>query len=194
MTLILTCLKSVKSLIILTCRKSAKMTYNLDLPKVSKMTHNRDYKSMSKDRLLSALKASESLTESEKNFDDTKPKIKFSKPRIEKTRKEFNESRYKFSKSKTKEIRKNLYETENENNLFAPKIKEIERYLLALEENYFKPKKYYDYDNTEYKGIRNVQDLFDLSIDKDYYKPVILHDAFNNTIFNMKIKEMKTKY
>ena len=39
---------------------------------------------MSKDRLLSALKASESLTESEKNFDDTKPKIKFSKPRPEK--------------------------------------------------------------------------------------------------------------
>ena len=34
---------------------------------------------MSEDRLLSALKVSESLKESEKNFDDTKPKINFSK-------------------------------------------------------------------------------------------------------------------
>ena len=32
---------------------------------------------MSEDRLLGALKASESLKESEKNFDDTKPKIIF---------------------------------------------------------------------------------------------------------------------
>ena len=38
---------------------------------------------MSEDRLLSALKASESLKESEKNFDDTEPKINFSKSRIE---------------------------------------------------------------------------------------------------------------
>ena len=53
---------------------------------------------MSENRLLSALKASESLKESEKNFDDTKPKIIFSKPRIEKIRKEFNESRHKFKR------------------------------------------------------------------------------------------------
>ena len=45
---------------------------------------------MSEDRLLSALKASESLKES----DETKAKINFSKPRIEKIRKEFNESRH----------------------------------------------------------------------------------------------------
>ena len=42
---------------------------------------------MSEYSLFSALKAPESLKESEKNFDDTKPKIKFSKPRIEKIRK-----------------------------------------------------------------------------------------------------------
>ena len=71
-------------------------------------------------------------------------KINFSKARIFSISKEFNETRYKFSKSKTKEIRRNL---------------------LQLEENFFKPKKYYDYNDIEYKGIRNVQDLFDLSID-----------------------------
>ena len=34
---------------------------------------------MTEDRLSSALKASESVKKSEKNFDDTKPKIHFSK-------------------------------------------------------------------------------------------------------------------
>ena len=54
---------------------------------------------MSEDELLSALNVPESLKGSEKNFDDTKPKINFSKARIEKIRKEFNESRHKFYKS-----------------------------------------------------------------------------------------------
>ena len=52
------------------------------------------YKSTSEGRLLNALKASESLKESEKIFDNTKPKIHFFKLRIEKIRKEFNESRH----------------------------------------------------------------------------------------------------
>ena len=105
---------------------------------------------MSEDRLLSALKESESLKESEK------PKTKISKARIEKIRKEFNESRYKFSKSRINGIRRNLYEIENEKNLFESKIKEIERNLIELEENLFKPKKYYDYHDTEYKGIFDI--------------------------------------
>ena len=42
---------------------------------------------MSEDTLLSALKASELFKIIEKNFDGTKPKINFSKPRIEKIRK-----------------------------------------------------------------------------------------------------------
>ena len=43
-----------------------------------------------------------------------------------------------------------------------------------------KTKKYYDYDDNEYKGIRHLKDLFDLSIDEDYYKPIITNGAFNN--------------
>ena len=71
---------------------------------------------------------------------------------MEKIRKEFNESKHKFSKSKINETRITLYEIENEENLFASKIKKIRRSLLELEENLFKPKKYYDYDDIEYKG------------------------------------------
>ena len=60
----------------------------------------KGYQSMPEDKLLSALKASESLKESEKNFDDTKPKLKFSKSRTEKTRKQFNQLMHKFLNQK----------------------------------------------------------------------------------------------
>ena len=61
-----------------------------ELKAIAKISGIKCYSSMSEDRLLSALKASESLKESEKNFDDTKPKINFSKPRTEKIRKKIN--------------------------------------------------------------------------------------------------------
>ena len=52
-------------------------------------------------------------------------------------------------------------------NISPPKIKMIEKNLLKLGKNLFKPKKYYDYDHTEYKGIRDVRNLFYLSINED---------------------------
>ena len=60
----------------------------------SKIRGIKGYKSMSEDELLSALILSKPVRKGEK------PKINFSKARIEKIRKEFNESRHKFSKSK----------------------------------------------------------------------------------------------
>ena len=156
-----------------------------ELKVIAKIRGIKGYKSMYEDRLLSALKASESLKESEK------PKIYFSKARIEKITKEFNESRHKFSKSKINEIRRNLYEIENEKNLFTSKIKEIERNPTELEENLSKTKKYCDYDDTEYKGITDVKDLFDLSIDEDYYKPIIVNGAFNNNYIQYESKGNK---
>ena len=140
----------------------------------------KGYKSMSEDELLSAIISPKQLKKSEK------PKINFSKPGIEKIRKEFNELRHKFSKSKINEIRRNLYEIENAKNLFAPKIKEIER-------NLFRARKYYDYDDTEYKEIRDVKDLFDLSIDEDYYTPIITNGAFNNNYIQYESKGNKDK-
>ena len=40
--------------------------------------------------------------------------------------------------------------------------------------------KYYHDDDLEFRGIRNVQDLFQLSIDKDYYKPTLVKSGYNN--------------
>ena len=126
-----------------------------ELKVIAKMRGIKGYKGISEDELLSALNLSET---------------NFSKARIKKLEKEFIESRHKFSKSKINEIKRNLYEIENEKNLFVSKINETRRNLLELEENLFKPENYYDYDDIEYRGKRNVKDLFDLSIDEDYYK------------------------
>ena len=58
-----------------------------ELKVIAKMRGIKGYKSISEDRLLNAIKASELLKENEKNFDDTKQKIKFPKSRIEEIRK-----------------------------------------------------------------------------------------------------------
>ena len=107
--------------------------------------------------LLSAIKTIKSSyviktsKKSEKHFDDTKPKIKFSKSRIEKIRQKFNESKHKFSKSKINEIRRNLYEIKNKKNLFVLRVEETEKNLHELEKNLSKTKKYHDNDDSEYK-------------------------------------------
>ena len=50
-------------------------------------------------------------------------------------------------------------------------------------------KKYYHYDDTEYRGIRDIENFFNGNllnrvvlneIDKDYFKPIKTKSAFNN--------------
>ena len=60
------------------------------------------------------------------------------------------------------------------------KIRNIEKNLLELEESLSKLKKYYDYDDAEYKGIRDIGNLFNQSIDEDYYKPIKTTNGFDN--------------
>ena len=60
------------------------------------------------------------------------------------------------------------------------KIKKMEKNLLELEQNLSKLKKYYDYDDAEYKGIRDIGNLFNQSIDEDYYKPIKTTNGFDN--------------
>ena len=94
----------------------------------------------------------------------------FDNARIKKIRRNFNKLRDRFLQPKIKEIRRKLYETENKNNLSKSKIKEIEQNLNELEESLFKLNKYYDYNDIEYKGIRDVANLFNgVSTDADYY-------------------------
>ena len=86
------------------------------------------------------------------------------------------------------EIRRNIYE--NEKNLSASKMKEIEK-NLELGNNFSKLKKYYDHDDTECKRIRDVRNLFGLPIDENYYKPIRTNDAFNSNYIEYESKENK---
>ena len=49
-----------------------------------------------------------------------------------------------------------------------------------MEGSLSKLKKYYDYDDAEYKGIRDIGNLFNQSIDEDYYKSIKTTNGFDN--------------
>ena len=120
-----------------------------ELKQIVKMRRIKNYKNLSKEKLLSALDESESAG-SGNNFDNA---------RIKKIREDFNKLRHRFLNPKTEEIKRHLYEIENKKNLSKSKIKRIEENLLDSEKSLFKFKKYYDYDDIEYKGIRGIGDL-----------------------------------
>ena len=150
-----------------------------ELNKVSKLLAKEkgmeDYECMFENNLLSALKASESKT----------------KTRTENIREVVKELQHKFSKSKINVIKRNLYRIENKKSLSAPK--KTEKYLLILEENLSKLKKYYDYDDVEYKGIKGVRDFFDSPTDEDHYKPIIINGTFNNNYIQYESRGNKDK-
>ena len=43
-----------------------------------------------------------------------------------------------------------------------------------------KLEKYNDHDDYKYRGIKNIKDLFKLSIDKDHYQPILVKSDYNN--------------
>ena len=101
-----------------------------------------------------------------------------------------NYKKDRFSKPEIKQIRRNFYETKSKKKKKSKKrIKQIEKYLLELEKNLSQLKKYFDHDNIEYKGIN----LFDLSIDEDYYKPITTNETFNSNYIEHESKRDKDK-
>ena len=73
------------------------------------------------------------------------------------------------------------------------KIKKIERKLFKLEKCLSKLKKYHDYDDIEYKGIRDVKNWFNLSTDEDYYTPISTNSSFDDNYIEHEIKGDKKK-
>ena len=85
-----------------------------ELKLIAKSRDIKDYENKSEDELITIL-------------NQPKLKISLSKQKIKEIWEKFGKLRDRSSKSKTKEIRKNVYEMENKNNLSASKIKEIEK-------------------------------------------------------------------
>ena len=58
-------------------------------------------------------------------------------------------------------------------------LKKTSKYLDELNERIRRLDKYYDYDDHEYKGIKDIENLFKILIDKEYYIPKLNKSGYN---------------
>ena len=133
---------------------------------LAKKRNIKNYKRKSDDKLLQAIK--------ENNTPKKQPK---NKKRIDSIREDFKNLSYKLSKSELKETKNNLYNIEKTKQFNS---KKTNKRLIDLEKKLLELKIYHDHDDNEYRGIKDIKDLFKLSIDEDYYKPVLLKSGYNN--------------
>ena len=126
---------------------------------VAKKRNIKNYKSKSSDRLYKIFK-----------------KQSTNRKRIDGIRDELKDPTYNIFKSESIEIKKSLYNIEKRNTIGS---KKSTRYLDELDKMILKLDKYHDYDDYEYKGIKDIKHLFKLSIDKDYYKPTLVKSGYN---------------
>ena len=87
-----------------------------------------------------------------------------------------------------KEIKTNLYNIEKRKKISSNKTN---KYLDELDKKILKLDEYHDYNDYEYKRIKNIKDLFKTSIDKDYYKPVLVRSGYNNNYVQYESKRDK---
>ena len=127
---------------------------------LAKKRYIKNYKNKSSDRLYKIFKKQ---SEIKKRIDDIKDKLK--------------NPTYNISKSESKDIKRTLYKIEKRD-VVGSKI--TNRYLDELDKKILKLDKYHDYDDYEYTGIKDIQDLFKLSIDKDHYKPILVKSGYSN--------------
>ena len=121
---------------------------------LAKKRNIKNYKSKSSDRLYNIFK-----------------KQSKNKKRIDDIREELKNPKYNILKSESKDIKRNLYNTEKQRKI---SLKKTSKYLDELDKRILRLDKYHDYDDFEYKGI-----LFQISIDKDYYKPKLNKSGYN---------------
>ena len=112
-----------------------------------------------------------------KKENNTPKKQPKNKKRIDSIREDFKNLIYKLSKSELKEIKNNLYNIEKTKQFNS---KKTNKRLIQLEKKLLELRKYHDLDDNEYRGTKDIKDLFKLPIDEDYYKPVLLKSGYNN--------------
>ena len=126
---------------------------------LAKKRNIKNYKSKSSDRLYNIFK-----------------KQSKNKKRIDDIREELKNPKYNILKSESKDFKKNLYNIEKQRKI---SLKKTSKYLDELDKRILKLDKYHDYDDYEYKGIKDIENLFEISIDKDYYKPKLNKSGYN---------------
>ena len=138
---------------------------------LAKKRNIKNYKSKSNDRLYNIFK-----------------KQSKNKKRIDDIREELKNPKY-ISKTESKDIKRNLYNIEKQRKI---SLKKTSKYLDELDERITRRDKYHDYDDVEYKGIKDIENLFKISIDKDYYKPKLNKSGYNKNYAQYESKGDKT--
>ena len=127
----------------------------------------KNYKRKSTNELLQTIKENKSNQKQSKN-----------KKKIDDIREHLKDLSYKLSKSELKEIKKNLYNIEKRKQFNS---KRTNKYLDEFDKKILKLDRYQqDYDDSEYRGVKDLYDLFKLSINADYYKPKLAKSGYNN--------------
>ena len=85
------------------------------------------------------------------------------KKRIDDIREELKSPKYNILKSESKNIKSNLYNIEKQRKISS---KKTSKYLDELDKKILRLDKYHDYDDYEYNGIKDIENLFTISIDK----------------------------
>ena len=98
------------------------------------------------------------------------------KKRIDDIREELKNPKYNILKSESKDIKRNLYNIEKQRKI---SLKKTSKYLDELDKRILRLDKYHDYDDFEYKGIKDIENFFKISIDKYYYKPKLNKSDYN---------------
>ena len=98
------------------------------------------------------------------------------KKRIDDIGEELKNPKYNVLKSESKDIKRNLYNIEKQRKI---SLKKTSKYLDELDKRILRLDKYHDYDDFEYKRKKDIENLFKISIDKDYYKPKLNKSGYN---------------
>ena len=137
------------------------------------MRRIKNCEEMSKEELIiSLLKSKQSIAELfNNNLDDDK---------ISNIRRILNRLRDILPKGYRKEIKKKLYEIENNEDLSEAEKEENDEYLRKLVRNLNNKEKYhpYDRDDRDYYGMRDTESFFDKANEEDYYKPILFKSSF----------------
>ena len=126
---------------------------------IAKKISIKNYESKSSDKLYNIFKKQ---SKNRKRIDDITEELK--------------NPTYNILKSESKDIKRNLYNIEKQKKISS---KRTSKYLDELDKRILKLDKYPDYDDYEYKGIKDTENLFKISIDKDYYKPKLSKSGYN---------------
>ena len=118
--------------------------------RMTKIRRIKNYEMSKEELIISLLKSKQSLAELCNNLDDDK---------ISDIRRILNRLRDILSKRHRKEIKKKLYEIENNQDLSEAKKEENDEYLRKFVRNLNNKEKYspYDCDDFDYYGIRDIQ-------------------------------------